>query len=527
QYDEAFDVNELKLETKHNAGFVAGTLVHTDKGLVPIQNIKVGDLVLSMPDDALSAEEAYKYLAYKPVTKVFKSQDMKPIMLPIDSAIFCTDKHPFWTQSNGWVEARYLDKDTHKVYTLGRDGIPEYIESSYYANRNHFKMAGKYVIATRDSQIAVVLYDNFFDDGISVMQPSLWKFESDKYVPILTNDKDSYLGKFDDFEVLDSTYFKGIFLDKSQDKEMIAYYSELLKEVVEGNAYPFCQYVFNIEVADYHTYFVGEQGLWVHNCDTEPTYSNNLTVEQIQTLVPLLDSVPNHTCFPAGTRVMTDKGLVPIENIQVGDKVLSKPEDNTGEAEFKPVLKKFVHDNKELWMLTYVEIPSNTDRNKLTTDKLKCLSKRGKFTTIKATPNHPFWVEKESWTRLDHLQYGHIIQSKKDGMVCMVFNVSPMLQTNIESVAAQSSIRNILDADKKGEDIDDVTYYNFAKYGNDGYVAEFLNDGHDSPSPLNVEGYPPIEVSTETYRTTVYNFEVADHHTYYVWDLWVHNCDTK
>ena len=26
-------------------GFVAGTLVHTDKGLVPIQDIKVGDMI--------------------------------------------------------------------------------------------------------------------------------------------------------------------------------------------------------------------------------------------------------------------------------------------------------------------------------------------------------------------------------------------------------------------------------------------------------------------------------------------------
>ena len=31
-------------------GFVAGTLVHTDKGLVPIQEIKVGDWVLSRPE---------------------------------------------------------------------------------------------------------------------------------------------------------------------------------------------------------------------------------------------------------------------------------------------------------------------------------------------------------------------------------------------------------------------------------------------------------------------------------------------
>lgn len=30
--------------------FIAGTLVHTDKGLVPIEQIKVGDMVLSQPE---------------------------------------------------------------------------------------------------------------------------------------------------------------------------------------------------------------------------------------------------------------------------------------------------------------------------------------------------------------------------------------------------------------------------------------------------------------------------------------------
>lgn len=34
-------------EQNLQSGFVAGTLVHTDKGLVPIQDIKVGDRVLS------------------------------------------------------------------------------------------------------------------------------------------------------------------------------------------------------------------------------------------------------------------------------------------------------------------------------------------------------------------------------------------------------------------------------------------------------------------------------------------------
>ena len=31
----------------NDSGFVAGTLVHTDKGLVPIQELKIGDKIIS------------------------------------------------------------------------------------------------------------------------------------------------------------------------------------------------------------------------------------------------------------------------------------------------------------------------------------------------------------------------------------------------------------------------------------------------------------------------------------------------
>lgn len=224
--------------------------------------------------------------------------------------------------------------------------------------------------------------------------------------------------------------------------------------------------------------------------------------------------------FPTGTRITTDKGIVPIEQIKVGDRVLSKPESGCGEPAFKPVVRTMTHKDKELWQLTYVEIKSDTDLSRLTLSKLKQMARRDKFTSIKATPNHPFWVEGVGWTRLDHLEYGQIIHSKKNGALCMIFEVSPVLSTSVDNVAANSSIRNILDFSKKGQEIDDVDYYNFPRYGNDGYVKEFLG-GEDAPSPLIVEGYEPIEVLQEVYTTTVYNFEVDDFHTYYVWDLWV------
>ena len=49
---------------------------------------------------------------------------------------------------------------------------------------------------------------------------------------------------------------------------------------------PYEDYVYNIEVADNHTYFVGQDGVWVHNCGGEDDCQ--LTVEQLQAMLPAM-----------------------------------------------------------------------------------------------------------------------------------------------------------------------------------------------------------------------------------------------
>ena len=95
-----------------NLGFVAGTLVHTDKGLLPIEQLKVGDLVLSMPEDGRPEEKAYKR-----VIGTFKSDDKRPIMSPNYGDSFCTEGHPFAViETDGmygeliWKPANSLDR---------------------------------------------------------------------------------------------------------------------------------------------------------------------------------------------------------------------------------------------------------------------------------------------------------------------------------------------------------------------------------------------------------------------------------
>ena len=86
--------------------FVAGTLVHTNKGLVPIEQIKVGDMVLSKHEGGEGEQ------AYKRVISTFKSAEKKNIVHSnfLDNnnygemSLFCTQNHPFWVDElGGWT----------------------------------------------------------------------------------------------------------------------------------------------------------------------------------------------------------------------------------------------------------------------------------------------------------------------------------------------------------------------------------------------------------------------------------------
>lgn len=79
-------------------------------------------------------------------------------------------------------------------------------------------------------------------------------------------------------------------------------------------------------------------------------------------------------CFVAGTLVTTEDGHKPIEEIQVGDKVLSEDE-LTGEVAVKTVTETYVNETDEL-----IHIGVNGE-------------------TISATPSHPFYVDKLGWIR--------------------------------------------------------------------------------------------------------------------------------
>ncbi|MFC2707910.1 MAG: Hint domain-containing protein, partial [Neisseria sp.] len=132
------DTRPSEKEMAQHACFIAGTLVHTDKGLVPINKIKVGDRVLSRDENNPDAENVYKR-----VVSTFKSVEKKRIIHQKYLTqkgygyLFCTEDHPIWADHfmdvvedengkliperthDGWTPAIYLSSyDKHALRTV-------------------------------------------------------------------------------------------------------------------------------------------------------------------------------------------------------------------------------------------------------------------------------------------------------------------------------------------------------------------------------------------------------------------------
>ena len=196
-------------------------------------------------------------------------------------------------------------------------------------------------------------------------------------------------------------------------------------------------------------------------------------------------------CFVAGTLVHTKDGLKPIEQIQIGDWVLSKPESGEGEVAYKRVVNTFSFADKEIWSVDFI-VGDDLDNG---------------LEGLIVTGNHPFWVKGEGWTRVDHLyQSARLLLA--DGREATVFSIKPVYKTEAEGIGY---IQDGLGAGAR--DIEEGVLIDL-RHG-------FMQRDYAASSV-----YQPF-YSGEGIRfgTRVYNFEVEDCHTYYAgrFGIWVHN----
>jgi Bacterial Ig domain/Pretoxin HINT domain/Bacterial cadherin-like domain len=200
-------------------------------------------------------------------------------------------------------------------------------------------------------------------------------------------------------------------------------------------------------------------------------------------------------CFAAGTLVHTKEGLVPIEQIKVGDWVLSKPE-NGGDQAYKRVLQTFAHAPERVVRLGYY-IPANKP------DKYG-----SNIGIINCTLNHPFWVKELGWTAADELRnHGRkTVQFEDMDGADIAFSTL----TNVY-VSDQPNVGWIPLRGNQADSIGALWDYAEHKLVNGNALALDLIAAYEHPDPF--------------LKLPVYNLEVEDFHTYYVGEhgIWVHN----
>ncbi len=201
--------------------------------------------------------------------------------------------------------------------------------------------------------------------------------------------------------------------------------------------------------------------------------------------------IEDGACFAAGTLVHTKEGLVPIEQIKVGDWVLSKPE-NGGEQAYKRVLKTFAHEPTRVMDIRYALL-DNVDL----------------AFPIVCTLNHPFWVVDEGWIASEDLPTSTRISGSKfelcDGTQAVIRDKIKIYVSDQPSVGWKPAHMGAVDEQ--------------------GSLWDYANRKLIASNVFAIEAVKYEEMEDPYLKLPVYNLEVEDFHTYYVGKhgVWVHN----
>lgn len=224
------------------------------------------------------------------------------------------------------------------------------------------------------------------------------------------------------------------------------------------------------------------------------------------------------SCFAAGTLVHTREGLVPIEQIKVGDWVLSKPESGEGEQAYKRVTKTFRSEDKEVQLVAVTPMAEYARAEQLKKEmQLKesvhelVWGEMEQYLAV--TPNHPFWINGVGWMEASEIEPSLGYRATlANGELAAIGNIGRLYQTPLAPGVAWWSMDEM-----EGFGMNPVDLHH-------GEVQADLRDSKLQPRPDPEMGHGFDE---SILRQTVYNLEVEDYHTYYVgrMGVWVHNCD--
>lgn len=371
-------------------GFVPGTLVLTDQGRKPINEIMIGDRVISRQGS--DAEPSYSSVkrvhSFKEaVIWVIKLAIEVPGQLGRDALVYhlyVAENHPLLVEGLGWCPARYL-KDTHRLI-LANDRRAEVMQA-WPVIRTPLQGVGWVsadTLGNYDGLERAHVVD--FRNGCN-----LWRY------PRRNRDEAGV------------PYFEGMFFDRSKSPfdagDLIAIY--------EGSDDPsFRWQVINLELEHGGDYFVGELDVGAHTFrSTNAVFFNEDRAPEVRAAGLI-----------AGTLVHTENGPKPVEQLVVGDRVLSHfPE--AKESALGQVQKVDIETNQDIWVVKL----SSFGYRRVSYDPVMVRH-------IYTAADQGFWVVGVGWvpaSGLQELQYVRLM----DGGISMVLSVWPVSRTPIPGVA--------------------------------------------------------------------------------------------
>jgi Pretoxin HINT domain len=122
----------------------------------------------------------------------------------------------------------------------------------------------------------------------------------------------------------------------------------------------------------------------------------------------------SHVCFSKGTLVYSEKGLKPIESINIGDSVYSYNLDKDI-IEMSKVSKIFKNQSHEIF-----EIVTKDER-------------------ILVTAKHPFYVENKGWVKVEDLKTGFILKTKSNSKEQIVSITKTDLSEDVYNIEVEGN----------------------------------------------------------------------------------------
>jgi hypothetical protein len=273
-----------ELERPFSGGFVAGTPVYTDKGPLPVERIQVGDFVLSRCE--ASGEQSYQR-----VSRTFRTEEQEIRAIAAEGGLnpdesdflveylFAAPEQPIWVNNHGWLPVKKLF-ECHQYYDIDQwsfaraDGrqatfFPELDTVGYplfEANQACFLeelstlgdpslVAGRFSARFRnDARLSLV------SDPLLGSKAVFVKMQGGDEEPgfILIFNGDRYGDNYDPAE-------RGPF-NTLESVRAVYHGARPIGDFVDGRSHGpnlFKATVFNIEVENFHTCFIGDLGLLV------------------------------------------------------------------------------------------------------------------------------------------------------------------------------------------------------------------------------------------------------------------------